>query len=70
VNTGFCWGDLRERGRLEDLGVDGRIILKWFSKKWMEVWTRLIWLRIEKVAGCCEFGYESSVFIQCREFLE
>jgi hypothetical protein len=23
VNTGFWWGDRRERGRLEYLGVDG-----------------------------------------------
>jgi hypothetical protein len=29
VHTG-CWGNLRERGLLEDLGVDRRIILKWF----------------------------------------
>jgi len=27
--AGFWWGNLRERGHLEDLGVDGRKILKW-----------------------------------------
>jgi hypothetical protein len=26
---GFGWGNLRERNHLEDLDVDGRIILKW-----------------------------------------
>ena len=26
VYTGFCWGNLREREHLENLGVDGRII--------------------------------------------
>jgi len=34
VNTGFWWGDMMERYHLEDLGVDGRIILKVILKKW------------------------------------
>ena len=29
--TGFWWGNLRERNLLGDLGVDGRIILRWIS---------------------------------------
>jgi hypothetical protein len=29
-------GNLKERGHLEDLSMDGRIILKWiFLKRWM-----------------------------------
>jgi hypothetical protein len=33
VHTGFWWGNWRERGRMEDLGLDGRIILNWVFKK-------------------------------------
>jgi len=28
VHTGLWWRDLRERGHLEDVGVDGRILLE------------------------------------------
>ena len=34
VHAGFWWGNLRERHHLEDLGVDGRIILTLICKKW------------------------------------
>ena len=30
----FCCGNLTERGHLEDPGVDEKIILKQFFKKW------------------------------------
>ena len=32
--VGFWWGNLAERDHLEDLGVDGRIILRWIFRKW------------------------------------
>jgi len=40
-------GYLKERGHLEDLGVDGRILLKCIFKKWDgKTWIGLIWRRI------------------------
>jgi hypothetical protein len=33
LHTEFRWGNLRERSHLEDLGVEGRMILKWIFKK-------------------------------------
>jgi len=41
---GSCWGNRKEG----DLGVDGRIIVGWISRKWdVGIWTRLGWPRIE-----------------------
>jgi len=35
MHTGFSWGNLRERDRLENLGVSGRTILKWILRSGM-----------------------------------
>jgi hypothetical protein len=45
VRTGL-WGNWRDGGHLDDLGVDGKIILNWIlEREWEGAWTRLNWLR-------------------------
>jgi len=45
-------GNLRERDRLGDPGVDGRIILRWIFRKWdVGVWTGSSWIRIGTGGG-------------------
>jgi hypothetical protein len=34
VHTSLRCGNLRESGNLEDINVDGRIILRWIFRKW------------------------------------
>ena len=48
----WCWwGNLSERGDLEDLGVDRRITLRWISGSGLGAWTGLFWLRIGTGGG-------------------
>jgi hypothetical protein len=34
MHTRFWWGNLRGIDHLEDLGIDGSIILRWILRKW------------------------------------
>jgi hypothetical protein len=54
THTVFWLENLRERDLMEDIGVDGRKILKWILKKWYgAIWTGYtrIWLRIRTGGG-------------------
>jgi len=46
-------GDWGEGNHWEDLGVDGRIILGWISRRWdVGIWTGLGWPMIQTGSGC------------------
>jgi len=45
------WRDLREGHHLGNLGVDGRVMLKWIKKWYREVGSGLIWLWIGECGG-------------------
>jgi len=32
-HTGFWWGDMREGDHFENLGTDGKMIIKWIFRK-------------------------------------
>jgi hypothetical protein len=52
VHTGFWCGALMEGDHLEDLGIDGSIILKVIFNRWdWEACTGLLWFRIMTGGG-------------------
>jgi hypothetical protein len=52
VCTGFWLGGRRETDHLEDIGLDGKIVLKRVFKRWNgEAWTLLGWPRIGTGVG-------------------
>jgi hypothetical protein len=66
--TGFWWGNTKDKGHLEDLGVDGRIILK--LKYHVMYLASLMRLRTGIIGGCCDQGNISLGSIKCGELLD
>jgi len=49
---GFCEEALGKENARKTQALDGRIILRWISRKWyVGVWTGLSWLRIGTGGG-------------------
>jgi len=66
VQKGSWWGNLKERDRMEDIGVDMGIILKYKVKEkvWMAC-TGFMWLRKGSSDDLCEKARSA----KCGEFL-
>ena len=64
------WGSLRERGHLEDVGLDGEIVLKWVLKRNVGHELYCSGSGLGQVASCCECGNELLCSIKCGEFVD
>jgi hypothetical protein len=60
MHTNFQSRNLKVGSHLGDLGVDGRIILKWNIRQFggMRMWTEFIRLRMGSVVGSCGYSNE------------
>ena len=56
---------------MEDVDVDGRIIIIWIFRKWdVGLWPGSICLRVGTGSGLCDCGNEPSISIICLELLD
>ena len=65
----FCEEQPKERENLEDLVVDGRIILKRIFKKWKRYGLDRLGSEDGQAAKSCECGNESLSSIKCGNLL-
>jgi hypothetical protein len=62
---------LKGRYHSENLGIDGRIILKWILEKSDgKVWTGFVWSKTGSSGGSCEHINEPSGYIKGGAFLD
>jgi hypothetical protein len=67
----FWGGNMKERDHLDDLAIEGSVILKWILKKLVyRLWTGCMWPICTRVAGCCADCNEPSGSIKCGELLD
>jgi hypothetical protein len=66
----FWPGKLKERVHSENMGVEGKMILKrWLKLQDETAVNPFIWLRTGAPDRCCENGNEHSRSIKCGEIL-
>ena len=59
----------KKRDRSEDLGFDGKIILKWMLED-VKTWNGFLWLRTGSNGGLCEHSKNISSCIKYEESLD
>jgi len=66
----FCLENLKEWGAVGDVGVQGRLILKWILVTWNAwAWTGFV-SGSGQIAHSCERGMKLRSVIKCREFFD
>jgi hypothetical protein len=63
TRTGF-WGETRRGENAKELGIDGRILLKWTLWKYGNAWIEFIWLSIGTDRGLLHEKREFSDFLK------
>jgi hypothetical protein len=61
----FWYVNLKERGHLENLGIERRIVSKWVFNKW-----DADWIELTQDRDRCKWGNELSGSTKCRELLD